>query len=910
MTTDDNIVYDVFISYSSFDRDTAKSVCEFLESKGLKCFIDFRDIPHGSPWASVLPAAIRKSGLMVALCSINYNRSLQVERELAQADKNKVPLLPFRLTDTPYDGAKAYYFENLNWINGFPTPETVYGKLYSDIIDIKEQYGGWTIERRPGHDNVSTTGRTGTEIGGDPTLDTTDYVIDHSIDYRYEDNYQDALDALRNVEPADAAEYLLEPALANYRDSQLRFRLLTMRESSIHISNRVMNKLRHAADNGHGWAQAMMSRLTDFIENNQEAAYEYAIRSAQQKNIFGEFELALMYMFGLNVEQDKEGALDMIKSLERRNFPPAMYQLGKEYIYGWSGNYNPRRGIRILERAIALGDVRSIGEMGQQKLYGEVIEPDFDEAVRLMRQALEGGDLSMLSSLACAYMFNYQTAEYNTGEKISRVMEILNFGINRRDMECMQTLGFIYFNAAEQIGMKPDKALGLKWFLRAAELGHRQAMFNLGNAYYYGDGVKKDNATAWEWFTKAAIRQDGSSEYMRGEMCHNGNAPEPHTQIEALQYYDNALFLGGWGGMNAARQLYAVYRSDAFERTFPTHPLTASHIKGVMLDDNLALNAIRQGALLGDSTCQYLYGCALTDPDRAYSNEIEGLKNLEKALTGNSPCYDAALRLAQLYREGIGVVRDEKKADEYIQFARKNLGDENVDSLLNGNKPAESSPAPTQDSDSQASDTHRPVDFENARKAYNKGLENARSSLPPDYLPLALYWFQTAAALGYGKSAERQKASVVKRIGTAFRTMLSEPNPNLNLLGTMLIGPALVFLPDSDSIGKAYREKRGLALQKKWKELKEEAIFLRLLRLPPIDRNLRFAAGAMALLWKKAVECAAKTTDMSHANACDDDSLISLAESLTNPVWQEFVIKFIETKLELRDFALALNLNR
>ncbi len=907
MTSDNNIVYDVFISYSSLDRDTAKSVCEFLESKGLKCFIDYRDIPHGSPWASVLPAAIRKSGIMVALCSLNYNRSLQVERELAQADKNHVPLLPFRLTDTPYDGAKAFYFENLNWINGFPSPESVYGKLYSDIIEIKEQYGGWTIERRPGHDNVSTSGYMGAEMNGDPTLDTSDYVVDHSIDFRYEDSYQDALDALRNVEPTDAAEYLLEPALANYRDSQLRFRLLTARESSVHISSRVRDRLRRAADDGHGWAQAMMSRLADFIENNQEAAYEYVIRSAQQKNIFGEFELALMYMFGLNVEQDKERALDMIKSLERRNFPPAMYLLAREYIYGWNGSINHRRGIRILERGMNLGDPSCIGETGLQKLYGEVMEEDFDGAVKLMREALEGGELKMLSSLANAYLFNYKTYEFNTVEKTGRVMEILNFGINRGDTECMQMLGYIYSNAAEQIGIKPDKALGMKWYRRAAELGHRYSMYSLGNSYYNGDGVEQNYHTAWEWFTKAATRQEANSEYMRGEMCHRNVAPAPHTPEEALQYYENALFLGGWGGMSAAKQLYSIYRSDQFERNFPTHPLNANHIKGVMLNDNAALDALRQGALFGDSTCQYLYGCALTDPNRAYSNEIEGLKYLEKALTAVSPCYDAALRLSQLYREGIGVVRDEKKADEYIRIAREKLGDNEVDALLSGNNPKKSTQAQTQTQKQTSTESDRPADFENARKAYNKGLEFARSSLPPEYLPLALYWFENAASLGYGKRAERQKADVIKRIHTAFRTIIAEPEPNFNLLGIMLLGPALVFPPSDDIIGKAYREKRGLALQKKWKELKEEAMFLQLLRLPPIGRNLQFAAGAMAVLWKKAIERSAKSVDLSAANPCDDKSLISFAESIENPVWQNFVITFIETKFELRDFVMSLN---
>jgi TPR repeat protein len=44
----------------------------------------------------------------------------------------------------------------------------------------------------------------------------------------------------------------------------------------------------------------------------------------------------------------------------------------------------------------------------------------------------------------------------------------------------------------------------LQWFRRAAERGHVQAQYNLGNMYLKGQGVKPDRAQAKQWFTQAA----------------------------------------------------------------------------------------------------------------------------------------------------------------------------------------------------------------------------------------------------------------------------------------------------------------------------------------------------------------------------------------------------------------------
>lgn len=52
-------------------------------------------------------------------------------------------------------------------------------------------------------------------------------------------------------------------------------------------------------------------------------------------------------------------------------------------------------------------------------------------------------------------------------------------------------------------GGKRDKALGVECYRKAAELGHAEAQFLLGNCYSLGDGVDKDMAEAMKWYQKA-----------------------------------------------------------------------------------------------------------------------------------------------------------------------------------------------------------------------------------------------------------------------------------------------------------------------------------------------------------------------------------------------------------------------
>ena len=125
--------FDVFISYSNADKQIVEAICGYLESHKIRCFVAHRDIPRGVEWALAIPPAIKESKMMLAVFSRSFNISAQTDNELHIAEKVKIPVLTFRLTDDDMKDLKEYLLARYNWIDAFPEPEKQFGELLKSI---------------------------------------------------------------------------------------------------------------------------------------------------------------------------------------------------------------------------------------------------------------------------------------------------------------------------------------------------------------------------------------------------------------------------------------------------------------------------------------------------------------------------------------------------------------------------------------------------------------------------------------------------------------------------------------------------------------------------------------------------------------------------------------------------------
>jgi dienelactone hydrolase len=111
------MAHDVFISYSSIDKDTADVVCSVLEENRIRCWIAPRDITPGLPFAEAIIDGIKASKVFVLVYSSNSNHSQQVIKEVDRAVHHGLSIINLRLEDVPLSKQLEYYISNVHWLD-------------------------------------------------------------------------------------------------------------------------------------------------------------------------------------------------------------------------------------------------------------------------------------------------------------------------------------------------------------------------------------------------------------------------------------------------------------------------------------------------------------------------------------------------------------------------------------------------------------------------------------------------------------------------------------------------------------------------------------------------------------------------------------------------------------------------
>src|SRR4029077_2037094 len=141
--------YDLFISHSSADAETALGLVPDFENRNITCWMAPRDIPMGSSYHEEIVAAIENSRAVLLLFSNAANKSEHVLREVELAAQGKKPILPLRIDVSEPAGGLKYMLANKQWVER--------KALGNRLVDTIEQLlagsrpvhtGGDTVESR------------------------------------------------------------------------------------------------------------------------------------------------------------------------------------------------------------------------------------------------------------------------------------------------------------------------------------------------------------------------------------------------------------------------------------------------------------------------------------------------------------------------------------------------------------------------------------------------------------------------------------------------------------------------------------------------------------------------------------------------------------------------------------------
>ena len=146
-------------------------------------------------------------------------------------------------------------------------------------------------------------------------------------------------------------------------------------------------------------------------------------------------------------------------------------------------------------------------------------------------------------------------------ELVKRTMKRIEAG----DANAMFNLGCWYSKGRH--GLTQDRTKALELYHRAGGVGNARAYFNIGNAYYNGEGVERDNKKADHYFEIAAMRGHVSARHKLGfAEVRAGNWDK------ALKHYMIAV---GDGHNNSVKSIQLFYEGGYATKEDYTNALRA-----------------------------------------------------------------------------------------------------------------------------------------------------------------------------------------------------------------------------------------------------------------------------------------------------------------------------------------------
>ena len=109
--------------------------------------------------------------------------------------------------------------------------------------------------------------------------------------------------------------------------------------------------------------------------------------------------------------------------------------------------------------------------------------------------------------------------------------------------ESLFELGLNYLKGNDSLDIDMDKEKGIALIRRSAEQGYADAQFNLGLAYYRGEGVSQDYTQAVSWYRKAAEQGVAAAQYNLG-VCYYKGEGVLQDYVQAVSWWCKAAEQG------------------------------------------------------------------------------------------------------------------------------------------------------------------------------------------------------------------------------------------------------------------------------------------------------------------------------------------------------------------------------
>ena len=218
------------------------------------------------------------------------------------------------------------------------------------------------------------------------------------------------------------------------------------------------------------------------------------------------------------------------------------------------------------------------------------------------------------------------------------------------------------YKIGKKFYIRGNYAEAVKWYRKAANKGDNKARNDLGNCYYGGEGVEKDELEAVRWFWDAAVQGDTEAQNSLGDCYYYGSGVK-ESITDAAEWYQGAADQGHVGAQNQLGNCY-------YE----------------MLDYKEAAECYKKSAHQGCADAQnnlgdcYYSGIGV---DQDYEKAVKWYQKAAEQghIAAQNKLGECYYKLGECYYYKYGVARDYKEAVKWFQKAVEQ-GDERAQNML------------------------------------------------------------------------------------------------------------------------------------------------------------------------------------------------------------------------------------
>ena len=130
------MTHDVFISYSSKDKNVVDEICNLFSIYSITYWRDTNEVHMGGKFMEDIVDAINASSIVLFISSVDSNHSIYTAKEVAFAFNAGKYIIPYKIDDSSFSKNLQFVMTDLNCINATPYSQQKAELLIHDILSL------------------------------------------------------------------------------------------------------------------------------------------------------------------------------------------------------------------------------------------------------------------------------------------------------------------------------------------------------------------------------------------------------------------------------------------------------------------------------------------------------------------------------------------------------------------------------------------------------------------------------------------------------------------------------------------------------------------------------------------------------------------------------------------------------